>query len=396
MGPHVVVGGTPPATSRVPAAELPPDPCALVSESSDPFNEGSSPDPDLFLPALGAPTIAVIFVDFPDAPAQPSDATGILDDVLPRVVAWYAKASYGKLVPTFFGSATWARMPNTSGSYGITRDVPLTFEKYRTYLQDAVSAADPTVHFSTADLLYVIPSRSSAIEYSAAFVAYAGSGLTADGIEIRHATTLGNELTSTSSRAFTLIHETGHMLGLPDTYDYRYGYWRLHRWVGGWDMMGYVFSGPDFVAWHKRRLGWLDADQVVCLAGGEAEATLRPLARRRGKKAVVVRIDATSAWVIEARDDIGVDTGLCDPGVLVYAVYASKGNGNGPLRVKPAARSANDDLYATCGGPLLSAAFDVGAGERSSVSDPPTGFAMEILDAKSRGAFRVRAAKSVP
>jgi M6 family metalloprotease-like protein len=395
MGPHVMVGGTPPPR-REPEAAVASDPCALVSGSGDPFNEGLAPDADLFLPARGAPVIRVIFVDFPDAPAQRSDAAGVLDDVLPRVVAWYAKASYGKLVPTFVGTATWFRMPRSSKSYGITRDVPLTFEKYHTYLQDAVSAADSWVDFSAADIVYVIPPKRAAIDYSPAFVAYSGSGLLADGVEIRHATTIGAEAATTSSRAVTLIHETGHMLGLPDTYDYRSPYWDLHRWVGGWDMMGYIWTGGDFVAWHKRRLGWLAGGKVVCLSGGQVDATLRPLARRQGKKAIVVPIDPSSAWVVEARDAIGVDTELCDPGVLVYVVYASKANGHGPLRVKPAARSADEDLYQACGGPLLSAAFDVGETERSSFVDRPTGFAMEILAAKSKGAFRVRVTKSVP
>jgi hypothetical protein len=52
---------------------------------------------------------------------------------------------------------------------------------------------------------------------------------------------------------------------------------------------------------------------------------------------VVVRTGRFTAWIAELRRPLGVDTAVCDPGVLVYRLDASIPNGDGSIRVHDAA-----------------------------------------------------------
>ncbi|CAJ0552315.1 Ff.00g062940.m01.CDS01 [Fusarium sp. VM40] len=95
--------------------------------------------------------------------------------------------------------------------------------------------------------------------------------------------------------------------------------------------------GPDFFAWDKWRLGWINDDSVDCVSDpGITEHTLIPLELKTSDKdikAVVVAVNHTSALVAEARVPKGIDSDVCAPGVLLYTVDTSVKSGSGPVRV---------------------------------------------------------------
>ncbi len=76
----------------------------------------------------------------------------------------------------------------------------------------------------------------------------------------------GDELTDTH----TMIHETGHILGLDDYYDYDATASNYNSPVGGTDMMDSNIL--DHNAYSKFQLGWIDPKYVT----GEGEITIRP------------------------------------------------------------------------------------------------------------------------
>jgi hypothetical protein len=118
-----------------------------------------------------------------------------------------------------------------------------------------------------------------------------------------------------------------------------------------------------FLGWEKWKLGWIDAEQIRCLAAaGSHEFTLAPTETAGGVKLVVVPTSASTAYAIEVRRPLGMDSLDCDQGVLVYTVDAAAASGHGGLKVLPVAPGAE------CG-PRSNAVLDLGAGQVSTFED---------------------------
>src|SRR5258708_33486282 len=136
-----------------------------------------------------------------------------------------------------------------------------------------------------------------------------------------------------AGRAFKkLVHETGHLLGLPDLYNYPY------PGLDDFDPMGPTALRTDFTAWHKWKLGWLRADQISCLRSGSSTQKLTRIEVPGGLKAVVVPTSASTAFVIEARSVTGNDSRNCNQGVFIYSVDVSivRRGGVNPIVGRPA------------------------------------------------------------
>jgi M6 family metalloprotease-like protein len=340
----------------------------------------------------------MVFVDFSDAPATESPAA-LRGALALRATQWYSAVSYGRLSLDITAVETWFRMPKPSSQYGFTEQRPgLTFEQHRAFLADAVAASTSAVDFSQYSAVYVVASANSAIVQSPAFVAAPGTGIAADGIEIRRAVTLGLDIRNPRPDygAFVVIHETGHLLGLPDLN--QFGAPTLNaaiRHAGGWDIMSFNTPGAQFLLWHKLKLGWVEPSQVACHRLDEissVEARLEPLDAPGGSKALVIVTGASSAYVVEVRRRAGEDARLCDEGVLVYAVDVSVPNGNGPIKVQ-AARSGTDPAAIDSCGPLYDAPFDLAAGEVREFRDDARRLRIELV-ARDGAAYVVRATRT--
>ncbi len=182
-------------------------------------------------------------------------------------------------------------------------------------------------------------------------------------MEVRHGVTFGADARSRASGPYILVHETGHLFGLPDLYDYGRSGGDIHRHVGDLDLMGNVFQSRRFLAWHKWKLGWLDPAQLRCLNGsGTLEETLSPVDTAGGVKAVVVPLTESRAYVVEVASSSG--------SAIVYSVDATVPTGSGPIRV--------------AAGPLAQR-----YGAESTFNDASTGVTVEVLISSDAGA-RVR------
>jgi M6 family metalloprotease-like protein len=329
----------------------------------------------------------MIFVDFSDA-NQSQDAQSLYDVLVPPTEQWYTEASYGRVTLDFDRVTTWFRMPKASAQYGLTAGI--TGALHRGYIADAIAAADPVVDFRGYDAIYIVPAAGAAIDATLAYTDVAGQGVPADGTEIRHAVTLDPHVTWPG----VMVHETGHLFGLPDLYQFGVPYRPDGiAGVGSWDpMSGHSPSvAAQFLGWHKLKFGWLDPSQVRCLSapGNSLEETLSPLESTGGVKLVVVPTGATTATVVEVRDPIGADTTLCDAGVLVYAVDGAVRTGQTPLRVRRAGSGSDSLLRTRCGTPY-DAPFDLGPGEVPVYEDSVV--KVEVL-ATDGASYRVRVAK---
>jgi len=283
-------------------------------------------------PSTGTLNAFLFFVDFPDATAPQSETPqSLYGQFFPAATEWYANSSYGRLALNVTADNTrFHRMPARADSYGWQRG--LTAAAHQKYIQDALEAYGAAIPF--VDVLYVIPTtRASAISFSPT---YMGDVRTRAGVAVaRKSVTLGLDAYRTW-KSKVINHETGHTMCLPDLYPLPSGATGLY--VGGWDMMGYINGpSPDYFAWSKWRLGWLDDTNVACVSSsGSSVHTIAPLepAPRAGDiKAVVVRHNGTAALVAEVRSKNGVDAAACGTGVLLYTVSTATETGKGPIRV---------------------------------------------------------------
>jgi M6 family metalloprotease-like protein len=309
----------PPADCRLPA------PAGIGNEHEGPTDYGR------WLRPSGTVRAVVLFVDFPDAQPTAGERTERVN-LLSSAPTWVATSSYGRVSTPLTFDGAWRRMPQPQTAYS---QYGQSFDAHRAYLRDAVSAADAAVNFSQYQIVYVVPPRSAgALPNSPAFIASPGWGVNADGVELRHGVTFGQDIDFWGAKV--VAHETGHLFGLPDLYSYAGGP-NIHAAVGGWDLMGLISGpAPDHLAWHKWKMAWLDDAQIVCRTiVGQTTTTLTPLGSSGGTKAVVVRTGSQRAVVVENRQvsPLDVASSCFRPGVLVYVVDASVGGGSNPVTV---------------------------------------------------------------
>lgn len=358
-------------------------PCKLSAAPG--MNLGPTDYRDHLLPT-GSLSAVMIFVDFPDAPHS-EDTRQLYASLVPTAERWIEEVSNGAASLKVTAIHQWRRMPKDSAEYHWNR---LTRSGLRTYIQDA--AQGTALSFGKYDLVYIVASRNSAIHNSPVMVASRGTGVSVDDSELRHVVVLGEDIRYgfPGFGAHTLLHAMGNLFGLPDLFEY--GSTFPARLAGGWDNMS-LPTGAQFTAWNKWKLGWISADQLRCVDGSSVTETLRPIETPDGVKALVVPVDATSAYVAEAREWIGADLQLCDEGLLIYKVDTTAETGHGPLRVMGGTRGVVDEGTRRCG-PAYDATFRMNPGKPNLFEDPAAGVAIELIES-SLGSYTVKASKSL-
>ncbi|KAM0496244.1 hypothetical protein ACHAP8_007504 [Fusarium lateritium] len=276
------------------------------------------------VPAIGEVNALMIFVDFSDAEDDSSRKT-MHDRLVPEAVEWYNQASYGKLkLNVKADTSKYYRMPKEAASYGWMQG---GFWQDN-YINDAldVFTANGTRAAPEADFLYMVPTGRAASSLSRSITRFEPIS-TRHGKKVTYKKTVLMAATDWDLLSMTLVHETGHVFCMSDYYAFN-GY--QNQYVGEWGAMG-MHSGmaPDFFAWDKYRLGWIEDKAVDCvLEAGNTTHVLTPLAYNMdGKKAVIIAQSEISALVAEVRIATGLDGNVCAPGVLLYTVGTRIGNG---------------------------------------------------------------------
>ncbi|MFJ3336733.1 M6 family metalloprotease domain-containing protein [Streptomyces sp. NPDC086766] len=391
-------------------------PCALQrtdahhSEGLDTWN-AAYPRPVRQLNAV------MVFLSFPDSTPLTTPAE-LAADHFPATSHFFEQASYGKFTLRPHPLRHWLRMPRPSTAYAMHRDWQAADRS--AYLSDALAAADPEVDFSRYDVVYFVADPDApGVDSDATKVVNLDTPLRADGVDIRRVVTVFERH---PPDRLVLAHETGHVFDLPDLYhrpaDGK-GDWDTY--VGDWDLMGSQFAeSPDLFAWHKWKLGWLDARQVVCVRGsgptrltlepvevgprdggvavtaaagaaargaGSAGATGRPgFGTGNGTKLAVVRTGSDSVLAFEARASLGNDAGGCRQGVLVYRVSGGAESGGGPVQVVDAHPHSEACWENSVYPPLADA--PVAEGETFTV--PGDGVRVEVESRTASGSYNVK------
>ena len=309
------------------------------------------------IPASGNVNVAVLFVDFPDAPAlqgatATADEEGSTHDLFGQIVsdaARYLKAmSYGTFDVTFRPLHRWLRMPHNLWSH--YRDDASGYGsgvRRFSLIGGAIGIANPDFDFGDIDSVVVVAApEADSIQQG---MAHRGP-FYADGQTIGSAISLGSKDRQWPD-GLTMAHELGHNLGLPDLYDTSVssdseGHLpdEVDRFVGEFGLMGVGqrSSQAEMFAWSRWQLGWLRDTQVACIKSFPASVQLTPLPIPGGVKAVVVPLTETSALVVESRRLLGYDLYLRKEGALVYKIDTSVQSGEGPIVVGSFSKPPND------------------------------------------------------
>ncbi|MEV4191284.1 M6 family metalloprotease domain-containing protein [Streptomyces toxytricini] len=370
------------------AADSGAGPCALARTAAhhslglDTWN-GAYPRPVRSLDAV------MVFLSFPDhrAVLTPEELTA---DHFPATSDFFDRASYGRFRLVAHPQQQWIPMPQPSTAYGIQRDWAPADRA--AYLRDAVTAADREIDFSRYDVVYFVADPDApGVDSDATKVVNFDRPIRADGTDLRRIVTVFERHPPDRN---VLAHETGHVFDLPDLYhrpsDGK-GDWDTH--VGDWDVMGSQFGmSPDLFAWHKWKLGWLDASQVDCVQSGSSLHTLQPVGvapppgSSGGTRLAVVRTGPGSAVAVEARGSAGNDGDTCTEGVLVYRVRNEAPSGGGPIEVLDGHPDTEACWDRSVYPPLADAPLEVG----ESFTVPGERIRIEVADRTASGAYTVK------
>jgi M6 family metalloprotease-like protein len=329
-------------------------------------------------PTAGDVRMAMLFMDFPDAPGV-EDPRAIYASYARDVVDWFDTVSYGRLRLVIEPLPRWLRLPQPSATYA-ARAWGLDAA-----VEDAVARADSEFDFRGFHAVYVVPSRDAAFPTLGVRL-FGPRPIQADGTALRAVAWLFTD--NVAANAPYVIHETGHVLGLPDLAFPGAGSTFNH-----WDAMatgGTIGVAGGMYAWHRWKLDWLDDAQIACLPRvGRRTARVTPLERAGGVKAVVVRSGQT-AYVAEVRQRLAEDRGICQKGVLVYSVDLRPPLRGGPSRGAIRIQSDRFDdrrRWRRCGG-RWNATLDLGRGRDSRLNLGKVRF--QVLAALPDGSYRIR------
>jgi M6 family metalloprotease-like protein len=300
--------------------------CRLGAAASN-LSEGF-PRPAEAAPSTGELRAIMLFVDFSDHPASAESLAAAKANLLDGV-GYLNTLSGGALRIETDVTDRWIRMPRPSTGYPFARGI--SFQEHIDYINDAITAADPLIDFAGVDLVWISASKSApSISYSPTTNHLLR---TVDGTVIRHAITFGYDQWFWGP--LVLAHETGHVLGLPDLYEYEPPSGDAHARVGGFDLMGNIAGvAPELMAWHQWMLGWLPEERITCLPATPTAIRLTPFQWNDGTALGIIPLDAHRAVLLEARFPLRYDRDLQTPGVLISIVDTTVASGEGPISVQ--------------------------------------------------------------
>ncbi len=306
-----------------------------LDPKGDPYKTEGPTDYSFYARPASTVKAVMIFVDFSDAPAGSRTTQSVGDHLLGNGDAQklYKEQSYGKMTLEVTRANGWKRMPDSVSHYTGPDNV-FDFDEHKKYIT-AATTLFPKVKFSDYQIVLVVATPTPKIVVSPAFNARPGNGVQTAAGEVRLAVTFGND--SYTNRYINLVHEVGHLFGLPDLYPF--SECASGPRAGPWDLMDNIFQGNVFFGWHRHKMGWLDQERKTFLQQGEWFDTLSPLSAAYGTSMVVIPVGndpkPSKVFVVELAEPVleKDSNKSTSEGVLIYSVDATRATGCNPVKV---------------------------------------------------------------
>jgi M6 family metalloprotease-like protein len=280
------------------------------------------------------------FVGFRDY-LPPESPRQIMERIGNHAPSFFKKNSYGKLRIQIYQNQDWVFLPRTGDSLQFLQGEG-GFDSHLEAIRAGLAAINPEVDLSKYDGFHIVFGADPNLikKGTAVWNSVKGMELVADGRKFSKVSTytIGGLEDWGAKAPEVVTHELGHTFGIPDLYSYLDNtseYSSIHRFVGHFDIMGFVAAdSPSFLTWNRWRLGWLKNKQVVCLKRGVSTSVdLDPinLGSKNGKKLIAIRIDRKTRLVVEYRP-LGTDPSQTRAGLLLYH-STDKAGGQGGIVV---------------------------------------------------------------
>lgn len=292
---------TAPPHAPAASAALPPTllPCGL---KAGPNSALGPPIGSRFLPAVGQPKALMLFVESPVSPHTQS-TRDLYNRLAVPAIDWLRAESGGRLNIEIEPLDKW---------YSARADTKTNLERL---LQDV---SHDTTSLATYDIVYVVSWSPASDKTTHALLYDLGKGISVPGREIRHFVIIDAGFSPK-----VVLHETLHLFGLPDLYvsEVADPATALTSFVGAWDVMSDPHgAGGLLTSWNRAMLGWLSQDQLKCATSKATVETLTPVSMTGDRKAMIVPLSPTQAYVVELRERVQSDEQLCGEGLLLYKV----------------------------------------------------------------------------
>jgi M6 family metalloprotease-like protein len=300
--------------------------CQLKSNIGREANLGYDVDSS-YLNSTGNVNLAIIYTTYTDAAGDDRAFNEYEKNQFPNMAKFYSTASYGKLRISLTSIPKYYNINKSSASYNLMAMDQTS--RFSDVVLDAVNAAKNDYDFSKVDgVLVVMPSSSKAVDLGATGVWIQVAGKT-----LQQGITAAFINPSTHAQVMPnfLVHEIGHIFGLPHPLAQDKGYlWNVMFWE--------IVPAPDLFGWEKFKLKWIEPVQVDCLASVPTSAITDYLEATSiassNTKLTVLKLSDSKALVVESRRKSELDDLLpSEEGVLVYTVETNLGSNKGPIKL---------------------------------------------------------------
>jgi hypothetical protein len=279
-------------------------------------------------PFVGTVNVAVIPLDFYNAPATPKMSIRNYKKSLKKAVAWSSFVSGGKMKYNFIMANKWIRAPKGAEYYtcpncGSPPGTPV-LQSREDALTEAVTAADKYYDFSEIDYIYFLVPDNARLIHKSSIYGSVWASTPDDGSflipSFMYSVEPGERFWS------HVVHEVLHDQGFSG-----------HGPSNGSDygiMMNQWAKSKSLIGWDAFIAGWYDEDDVLCLDSRSNKYNIRKylhsldrIGGRPGLKTIIIRTSETRAIVVEYRT-AGKFSKLSvkQSGMTAYSVDVSKPN----------------------------------------------------------------------
>ena len=297
------------------------------------------PRPDNRLPNKGTLNFKVLFAKSSgSAVANEKSAQDLYKKLQPEIVSsFYNQVSNGSIQKVQFEPYySWIEFDKLESLKDAAGDeIKLVESEWRTFVSKTLETVESQIDFTNTDgVMIILDPNSSYLRLGYAMT----DEFTVDGKKISNVVMLGRAYVQVGLRSpYLVIHELGHLFGLPDLYSYIDAF-RTNQ--DSTDTVAYfsvmnkaAVGGIGYFGWEKYILGWLNDPQVICHKAGEVLGNLVPLTKTNGLKMIAVPISSSQVLVVENRTKEGIDKMIPNPGIIAYVVDSSIESGKNPIKV---------------------------------------------------------------
>ena len=297
------------------------------------------PRPENRLPNKGTLNFKVLFAKSSGSTvANEKSAQDLYKKLQPEIVSsFYNQVSNGSVKNIQFEPYySWIEFDKLESLKDAAGDeIKLVEAEWRTFISKTLETADSQIDFTKSDgVIIILDPNSSYLRLGYAIT----DEFTVDGKKISNVVMLGRAYVQVGLRSpYLVIHELGHLFGLPDLYSYIDAF-KTNQ--DSTDTVSYfsvmnkaAVGGIGYFGWEKYILGWLDDPQVICHKTGEVVRNLVPLTKTSGLKMIAVPISSSEVLVVENRTKEGIDKMIPNPGIIAYVVDSSIEGGKNPIKV---------------------------------------------------------------